>query len=647
MLLFYKGKENGRVFKCIKTFTMKKNLFLFIIFLAVKSSATDIYPTHWWVGMKNPKLQLMIHRDRIADEKITMLPYQGVKLVKQTKVENHNYLFIDLIISPAAKPGKLKFRIDNLQSPEAVAYKIVEYELKTRSPENGKTRVQGVSAKDFIYLMIPDRFSNGDPSNDIIPGYRDQTSNRKDQFSRHGGDFKGIENHLNYFKELGVTTLWLTPVIENDMPLMEEWGHKVAGYHGYWFTNQYEVDKRLGGNEGYKEFCNLLHQNGMKVIQDAVYNHVGNYHWFYLDLPMKDWFNTSQGTGGPNHREEVFFDPYVAKTDKQAMLDGWFVPHLPDLNQRNPFVARFLIQHAIWTTEEYGIDGWRVDTYKYCEEQFLNDINTALEKEFPKLTVFGESWVNSTVANAYFTRNNITTPFKHNAEGMLDFQTCFAMLSGMSRSQGWMDGVNKIYATLAQDVLYKEPMNNCIFLDNHDMDRVFSVVDEDWKKLKMGINWLLTLRGIPQLYYGTEVLMKNKKMNTDATVREDFPGGWPDDKPKDNRFTKEGRNEEQDKAFEYLSRLARFRKNSPALTGGKTLQYIPKNGLYIYFRYDAKQTIMVVANSGDKTIRPDWSHYAEKTNGFSLAKNIVSGKTVQLTSLEIEPGDSFVYELLK
>jgi glycosidase len=329
------------------------------------------------------------------------------------------------------------------------------------------------------------------------------------------------------------------------------------------------------------------------------------------------------------------------------MVDGWFVPHLPDLNQRNPFVAKFLIQHAIWTTEEFGIDGWRVDTYKYCDEQFMNNLNVALEKEFPSLTIFGESWVNSVVANAYFTKNNMTTPFKHNAKGMLDFQTCFAMLGGMNDKPDWMTGVNKIYTTLAQDVLYKNPMNNCIFLDNHDMDRVFSVIDEDWSKMKMGFNWLLTLRGIPQIYYGTEVLMKNKKVNTDATVREDFPGGWPDDKQKENRFVKEGRSDKQQEAFEYVSSLATYRKNSSAITTGKTMQYIPVDGLYVYFRYDAKQTIMVVTNAGDKKIKPDWSSYAERTKGFTKARNVISEKIRSLIGLEIEPKESFVFELVK
>lgn len=625
---------------------MKKNLLLLLIFISAKSFAIDmgaVYPTHWWTGMKSPKLQIMMHGESIGLFTKASITYPGVKVDRIHKVENKNYLLVDVTISAAAKPGK--FRITLTGAGNAVEN--INYELKARSPENGKTRVAGVTAKDFIYLLLPDRFSNGDPSNDIIPGYRDQTSNRNDKFSRHGGDFKGILNHLDYLQELGVTTLWLTPVIENDMPLMNEWGNQVAGYHGYWFTNHYEVDKRFGGNEGYKAFCNTLHRNGMKVIQDAVYNHVGNHHWFVLDPPMPSWFNISQGSDGPNHREEVFYDPYASQMDRENMLDGWFVPHLPDLNQRNPFVANFLIQHAIWTTEEYGIDGWRVDTYKYCDEQFMNNCNAALEREFPKLTIFGESWVNSTVANAYFTQNNMATRFKHNAKGMLDFQSCFAMLAGMNEAFGWLNGVNKIYMTLSSDFLYKDPMNNCIFLDNHDMDRVFSVIDEDWKKMKMGINWLLTLRGIPQLYYGTEVLMKNKKVNTDATVREDFPGGWPDDNPKDNRFMKAGRSEKQQEAFEYISRLAQFRKSSSAITAGKTMQYIPKDGCYIYFRYDNKQTVMVITNTGDKKVKPDWKPFNERMNGFTQARNVITNKSQPLEGLEINAGESLVLELKK
>jgi neopullulanase len=628
---------------------MKRFVLLFLLFFSIKSWGIDspnVYPTNWWVGMKNPKLQLMIHSslDIGVDKLAVKSSSKDVKIIKINKAENRHYIFIDVEISPAAKPQIVKFSFGGIIASE---WQTFNYELKARSKDNGKTRVQGVMAKDFIYLLMPDRFSNGDPSNDIVAEYRDRTSNRNDKFSRHGGDFKGIENHLDYFNQLGVTTLWLTPVLENDMPLMTEWGNSVAGYHGYWFTDHFNIDKRFGGNAGYKDFCDKLHANGMKVIQDAVYNHVGNHHWFVLDPPMKSWFNTSQADKGPNHREEVFYDPYASEVDKTAMLDGWFVPHLPDINQRNPYVANFLIQHAIWTTEEFGIDGWRVDTYKYCDEQFMNNVNAALEKEFPKLTVFGESWVNSAVANAYFTRNNMNTPFKHNAKGMLDFQTSFAMLAGMNEKFDWLTGVNKIYTTLSQDVLYKDPMNNCIFMDNHDMDRVFSVIDEDWQKMKMGFNWLLTLRGIPQIYYGTEVLMKNKKINTDATVREDFPGGWADDKEKDNRFIKKGRSDKQDDAFNYVSALANFRKNSSAITAGMTMQFIPKEGLYIYFRYDAKQTVMIITNTGEKKITPDWHAYAERTKGFSQVRNVVTGKTKPLVGLEVESKESFVFEMIK
>ncbi|HEX2630494.1 MAG TPA: alpha-amylase family glycosyl hydrolase, partial [Chitinophagaceae bacterium] len=427
--------------------------------------------------------------------------------------------------------------------------------------------------------------------------------------------------------------------------MMHEWGNSIAGYHGYWFTDHYQIDKRFGGNEGYKKFCDELHRNGMKVIQDAVYNHVSKENWFVLDPPMKDWINNWPSFTTPNHREEVLFDPYASAQDKKVMLDGWFTDHLPDLNQRNPYVANFLIQHAIWTTEEYGIDGWRVDTYKYCDEKFLNDVNTALEREFPAVTVFGEAWVNTVVGNAYFTNNTIGSPFKHNAKGVIDFQTCFAILAGMNEKFGWTNGVNKIYMTMAQDVVYKEPMNNCIFMDNHDMDRVFSIVDEDWTKLRMGINWLLTLRGIPQLYYGTEVLMKNKKTTTDAMVREDFPGGWSGDAS--NKFNAAGRTDKENEAFNYTAALGRFRKSSSAITTGKTMQFIPKDGVYIYFRYDNKQTVMVITNTGDKAIKPDWNIYTERVKGFTQLKDVTSGKTFSLEGFEIKPMESFVFELIK
>jgi glycosidase len=452
---------------------------------------------------------------------------------------------------------------------------------------------------------------------------------------------------MNYLKELGVSTVWLTPVNENDMPRMTEWGNQVAGYHGYWFTDHYQVDKRFGGNAGYRQLSDNLHQNGMKLIQDAVYNHIGSYHWIALDPPTKDWLNSSQGKNPPHHREEVFYDPYASQQDKRQMLDGWFVPHLPDLNQRNADVANYLIQYHMWATEEYGVDGWRVDTYKYNEEKFLNDMNDALTREFPKLTIFGESWVTSTIANAYFTRNNMQTPFRHNAEGMLDFQTCFAMIAAAKEENGWSNGIIKMYFALAQDALYKDPMKNCVFLDNHDMDRIFSVLGEDEAKFRMCMNWLFTLRGMPQLYYGTEVLMKNFKVNTDATVREDFPGGWSSDPAAQNRFLATGRTPAQSNAFNYISKLAQFRKTSSALGGGKLMQFIPRDGTYLYFRYTDQQTVLVIANSSEKSHKPDWSVYRERTNGFTKARDVITGEIFPLEGWSIGAKESRVLELLK
>lgn len=619
-------------------------LFIFSLlqFLSLEAQNT-VYPTHWWTGFKDNQLNLIIRGNEVGSytSVTTSTPTIQVKSVR--KVSSKNYLLVDLVISPQAKPGFFSINLSRSRGQNAT----IRYELKKRASENGKTRIQGVNASDFIYLIMTDRFANGDLSNDIVKTYRDTTSDRSNKFARHGGDLKGVENKLSYLQDLGVTTVWLTPVNENDMPLMDEWGNQVAGYHGYWFTDHYQVDKRLGGNEAYKQLCNEAHAKGMKIIQDAIYNHIGDYHWIAQDLPSDDWLNSSQGKNPPHHREEVFFDPYVSQQDKRQMLDGWFVPHLPDLNQRNRDVARFLIQYAIWATEEYGIDGWRVDTYKYNEESFLNEINTCLLREFPSLTVFGESWVTTPLANAYFTRNNVKSSFAHNAEGMLDFQNCFAMINAAKEEPGWATGVIKLYFSLAQDVLYKDPMKNCIFLDNHDMDRIYSVLGEDWSKMQMVYNWLFTLRGMPQLYYGTEVLMKNYKVNTDATVREDFPGGWPTDDAQKNRFLKTGRNLQQELSFNYVSALAKFRKSSSAITKGRLMQYIPQNGLYVYFRYDSMQTIMVITNNGKETITPDWKHFRERVTGFSTMRDVVSGQVMPLSGFQLKPGDSFVMELLK
>ncbi|MBI1342758.1 MAG: alpha-amylase [Terrimonas sp.] len=623
---------------------MRKNIVAIGIFLLANllSSAQDIYPTHWWVGMKNPRLQLLIREKDIANKYLSVqVNYPGVTFNNLTRLENPNYIFIDISIARDAKPGQMTLNL----VPVKGKTRTLTYELLARNREDGKTRLQGVTAKDVSYLLMPDRFANGDTTNDAFPDMRDTGSDRHNKFARHGGDLKGIKDHLDYFNELGVTALWFTPVIENDMPREHEGNNDMAGYHGYWFTDHYKIDRRLGTNEEYKDLINAAHQKGLKIIQDAIYNHVGLWHWMYQDSPSPDWINCWPTFTGPNHREESMFDPYASKFDKTNMEKGWFTPHLPDVNLDNPFVETFLLQHAIWSAEEFGFDGFRIDTYKYCEENFVNHLNAALQKEFPKVTTFVEAWANTVVANAYFVRNNIQTFFKHNALGAIDFSLCFAMLAGMNQPYGWTEGVNRVYMTLAQDILYKDPMNNCIFLDNHDMDRVFSVVGEDWNKFKWGLNWLFTMRGIPQIYYGTEILMKNFKNPTDAEVRKDFPGGWPQDAV--NKFTREGRNEMENTAFDYISKLLHFRKNASAITSGKTMQYIVRDGVYLYFRYDKDQTVMVITNTGNNTFKPDWNIYRERTNGFTKLKNVITGSLVPMEDFSIDPKESYVFELVK
>jgi len=605
---------------------MKRRLILFnFLFLIAYSLFSQIvYPTHWWVGMKNPNLSLLLRGDAIGNVKSVSTNYPGVSIKKIHSFSNKNYLQVDLLIGAATKPGKVKFQLKgNDNSSEDIIY-----ELKLRSKENGKSRVQGVTSEDFVYLLMPDRFSNGNTTNDAFSDMRDSDADRNNKYARHGGDIKGIVDHFGYLKELGVTTVWCTPLVENDMPKMGEGPFNLAGFHGYWFTDHYKIDKRYGSNDEYRSMIDAAHKKGLKVIHDAVYNHIGLYHWMNLDPPSKDWINQWPDFTPPNHRDVSVFDPNRSTRDNDIMLKGWFVRHLPDLNLANPFVATYLIQNAIWLAEEFGFDGFRVDTYKYCDEQFLNNVNSALLKEFPTITTFVEAWGHDVLSNAYFVRNTMDLPFKHNAMGALDFPLCFAMQNSLTQKAEWTTGINELYLTLAEDVVYQNPLRNCVFLDNHDMNRFFSVVGEDVSKFKMGMALLLTQRGIPQLYYGDEILMKNFKNPTDQEVRLDFPGGFPGDQI--NKFEASGRSAQENEVFNYIRTLANFRKNSSALKTGKTMQFIPQNGVYVYFRYDAKQTVMCVMNTNDKAATINLSRFNERINGFSKAYDVATGNSFNL-----------------
>lgn len=620
----------------MKKYFLSILFFSFFSYSIAQTPGINYYPTHWWTGMKWNKLQVMLYGKKVADNfpMIKMGPEgvklaTGVRLTKINRVENPDYIFLDLTIDATAKPGKFNFPfLKNIE---------LSYELKARRTGNGSSFAQGVTSKDFMYLIMPDRFSNGDESNDRVPGMRDQTLNRDTVFNRHGGDLKGIQNHLDYLQSLGVTALWLNPVIENDMDNRTE--------HGYAFTNHYKVDARLGGDKSYHELVDAAHKNGLKIIQDAVYNHVGIHHFTVANPPMKDWLHQWPDYTNTTYKDQVLFDPYASKADFKIMADGWFTKQMPDLNQRNPYVANFLIEHALWTVEEFGIDGWRIDTYAYNDLEFMNRCNKALMDEYPKITLFGETWVHGVANQSYFVQNNYNIPFKSNLQAATDFQTLWGITDAMTKDFGWTEGVNKLYTALAQDFVYKDPMRNVIFLDNHDIARFYSVVGENMQKYKTAINWLLTCRGIPQFYYGAEIGMTGTTSPNDGYVRQDFIGGWKADKV--NKFTAAGRTEKENEIWNHISTLANYRKTSSAIANGKMMQYVPQDGVYVFFRYNQNQTVMVVMNTAKENKTINLKRFEERTKGFSKMKNIFSAEVSNLKEINLDAYKSGVYELMK
>lgn len=620
---------------------MKQLPFIFFLLLSVFLAAQTpsiqrIDPTNWWTGMKDPHVQLLVYGPRAGTLAYT-ISYPGVTLTKTSKADNPNYAFLDITIAASAKPGT--FRITGKAGNQTVSR---NYELKART---GEPKGAGVSSADFIYLIVPDRFSNGDPANDKFASMADTSADRKSPYLRHGGDFKGIVNHLDYLKELGVTALWLTPVLNNDETLKEEGpGRMQAGYHGYHFTDHYQIDPRFGGNEGYVQFSKAVHQQGMKLIQDAVYNHISDDHWFFKDPPTKDWFNNWPTYTGSSHKEQALYDPYGSGADKKVLADGWFTKFLPDLNQRNPLLANYLIQHAIWCTETFSLDAWRIDTYKYNDLAFMNRCNQALLNEYPRIHLFGESTAGTPLGLSYFVRSKVAFPFKCNLPGSLDFPLNYAILDALRQNFGWDDGVNRLYQVLTQDVVYADPMKMVTSLDNHDMDRYLSVIGNDVDKYKMGITWLLTTRGIPSWYYGTEILMKNFKDPTDAEVRRDFPGGFPGDDS--SKFTAAGRSKQENDAFNYTKKLANYRKATPALHSGKLLQFVPQDGIYVYFRYDASKTVMIATNTMNKEMSVNTDRFSERMKGFSSAVNVITDEKINdLSTIRIPAKTALVLEL--
>jgi len=608
-------------------------LVLNIFFASMVYGQTiETYPSNWFTQMKLNKVQILFRSTGLDFSRSTVQAnYPGVTIVGVHHFDNGHYIAVDVAIAPVAKVGNVHFVITTKGQQYQQAWALLP-----RRAGRGSSFAQGLNPSDLIYFLMPDRFSNGDPSNDRIVHLKDQTLNRDSIFLRHGGDLKGVTNHLDYFQKLGVSTLWMTPVIENDMPDRTE--------HGYAATNNYAIEKRLGGDKAYLTLSDSLHKRGMKLIQDIVYNHFGRFHFLVQDAPTKDWLHQWPAYTQTHYREQAIFDPHHASVDVEKMINGWFTTEMPDVNHENSYVEKYLTQNAIWSVETYGIDAFRIDTYKYCNVEVMNRLNQALINEYPKIFNFGECWVEGVASQAYFVRNNLDIPFKSNLHATSDFNLLFSgILPALNEKNSWSDGVINLYTTLSNDYLYKVPSNNVTFLDNHDMTRIHSALGESIPKTKMAYAWLMTCRGIPQMYYGSEVLMKGIS-NPDGWVRLDFPGGWEGDQK--NAFTEVGLTDQEKDFLHYTQLLGTYRKGSAALQTGDLMQYVPEDGLYVYFRYNKGQTIMCVMNTDNKERKVNFDKYLERTKGFTGGKDIVSSATIS-TQFSIPSMMMQVIELTK
>lgn len=583
-------------------------------------------PLHWWVGMHNSELQIVLYGSDIGDCEV-ILPKAGMHLKKVHQVENKNYLFLDVEVLVNAQAGKYPIELHK-NGKKVLTH---DYELKNR--DKNLIKAQGVTAADLIYLIMPDRFSNGDPSNDSIIGMRETAVNRDSMYYRHGGDLQGIINNLDYLLDLGVTALWMTPVLTNDMPQ--------ASYHGYANTENYEIDPRLGTIETYRQLGKELHSRGMKLVHDVVPNHVGLYHWTVIDRPSSDWLHEWDTYTQTTYKDQTMFDPYGTEADKELMEKGWFVESMPDLNHQNEKMQKYITQSHIWWIEEAGVDGFRIDTYPYNDLDFMSKWTDAIRTEFPDFSFFGETWVKSVPNQAYFLGGQkVGQEVDTKLEGVTDFQLNYAIGDALNQEKG---GADRLYSTVSGDYLYPDPLANVIFLDNHDKDRFFSTVGEDIEKYKSAFSWLLTYRGIPQMYYGSEVLMKNFS-RPDGLVRDDFKGGFPGDEV--NKFTMQGRTEAENEMFDHVRTLANFRQQSRALQNGKLLHYAPENEVYVYFRYNEKERIMVMMNCSDEQQDVSLARFEEGMKQSSRIKNVLTGQISDLPkSIVLKGRQTLVFEL--
>ena len=598
-----------------------------------------VEPTDWYVGMKDPSLQLMVYGEGIREAQVST-DYPGVRVDSLVRLDSPNYLLVYLDLS-GAQPGEMKLRFTMGKSKKEVSYR-----LKARAMA-GEER-KGFSNADVLYMLMPDRFAQGKDHKAQVKGMNPYVEDRSKPSLRHGGDLQGIRDHLDYFTQLGVTALWLTPVLENNSPDGKDGS---STYHGYATTNYYRVDPRFGTNEDYRQLIADAHAKGLKVVMDMIFNHCGFEHPWVKDLPSRDWLNVPEWLSGKEEDKAKYLqtsykltpvlDPYAAEVDKRETVDGWFVPSMPDLNQRNPHVIKYLIQNSVWWIETVGIDGIRMDTYPYADREAMALWMKTLEREYPNFNTVGETWVTEPAYTAAWQKDSKLSSVNSYLKTVMDFAFYDRVnMAAREETDDWWQGMNRVYNTLCYDYLYANPSSVLAFIENHDTDR-FLKNGTDTLALKQALALLLTINRTPQLYYGTEILMNGTKEVTDGNVRKDFPGGFPGDKA--NCFTAEGRTRAQNDMFNWLSRLLHWRQGNEAIINGKQVQFTPRKGVYVIARQAKGQNVLTVVNGTSEPAQMEVKRYAEIIGQATEATDILTGRKVALDKdVALQPRETLV-----
>ena len=602
---------------------MKKLALLFVC-LNLSAQVSKVEPPMWWSGMHNTNVMVTLYGENLADYAVAS---NDLTITDVVRLENKNYLFVYLDFA-AAKPGTYQLVLEHSQK-ESIQ---IPYELMER--REGSALRKGYDSSDFIYLIMPDRFANADPTNDSHPDLHEQ-SNRKDPWGRHGGDLQGIIDHLDYIAQLGVTAIWNTPVLEDNDPK--------GSYHMYAASDVYQIDKRFGSNEKYKQLSAELKKRNMKLIKDYVVNHWGLEHYMIQDLPSKDWINQWDEFTPSSHAKEIFSDPYAAEVDVKQLVNGWFVDSMADLNQKQPQLLKYLTQNAIWWIEYADLSGLRVDTYPYNSRDEVTLWSKAIIDEYPNFSIVAESWVINPIHLSYWQKDSpiaAMSGFNSQVTHVKDFALFAAVQEVFTEKTPWWDQkMNKIYKVFQNDFVYANPNDLMVFLENHDTTRINELVD--FENYKLITTLLATVRGVPQTYYGTEISIKGSKEKGDADLRKDFPGGWPDDLR--SAFTPIGRTPTENKYFDFTAQLFNWRKSEPVIHYGKTMHYAPQNEVYVYFRYTDTKSIMVILNANDEAQTLDLSRYKQRIGSATKAKDVFSGARVNLSnSLKIPPKSSSI-----